>query len=476
MSRSFIQAINTTTMRQTLFLSIFLLIQAQVLRAQTTSSRLTLPDAIKTAMANYSLLQAKQNYANASAEAVQAARKDALPDFTIEAENAYGTLNGVNGLSSGQTGVTTLTSGPVTASQNWNAAFGALYVTNIDWNIYSFGLQKSHVEAARGQNRQDLADLKQEQFQQQVRVAGAYLDLLSAQRLRMSMEDNLARSSQLRDIILRRTDNGLNPGVDSSIADAEVSKARLSLIDAENYEQSKSSQLSTQMGVAPQLFILDTSFSMRLPGNMPDTAALSQHPVLQFMDSRVKASNLLADYIHKTGLPRFTLFGVGQERGSGFGGNYASNQADYSTAWFQGVNPVRANYLIGIGITWNMTDFIRVKSRVASQHYLSAALINEYDLEQNKLVNQWSLADQQIRNALLKYRETPIQLKAAIDAYGQKQALYENGLATIVDVAQTLYILNRAEIDRNVACDAVWQALLFKAGTAGDMNLFLNQQ
>ena len=474
-------------MRHVLFLSIFFVVQGPALHAQTTGSKLTLPDAIKTAMANYALLQAKQNHVNASAEGVQAARKDALPDVTLEAENAYGTLNGMNGLSSGQTGVTTLTSGPATAAQNWNAAFGALYVTNIDWNIYSFGLQRAHVEAAYGQYRQDLSDLNQEQFQQKVRVAGAYLDLLSAQRLRMAMEDNLVRSAQLRDIILRRTENGLNPGVDSAIANAEVSRARLSLIDAENFEQSKASQLCTQMGVTPQVFILDTSFATQLPRNMADTdslpgsgpsssAALSGHPVLAFMDNRIKTSNLLADYLHKTGLPRFTLFGVGQERGSGFGDNYASNQADYSTAWYRGVNPIRANYLVGIGVTWNMTEFVRVRSRVASQRWQSAALVSEYNLEQNKLVNQLSLADQQIRNALSKYRETPVQLKAATDAYGQKQALYENGLTTIVDVAQTLFILNRAEIDRNVACDAVWQALLLKAGAAGDMNLFLIQQ
>ena len=471
-------------MRPVLFLSIVLLVWAPGLHAQAPGNPLTLNDAINTAMANYSLLKAKQHYANASAESVKTAQKDALPDLTIEAENAYGSLNGLNGLSSGQTGVTTLTSGPVTAAQNWHAAFGALYVTNIDWNIYSFGMQRAHVEAARGQNREDLADLKQEQFQQQVRVAGAYLDLLSAERLRRAMEDNLARAAQLRDIILRRTENGLNPGVDSSIADAEVSKARLSLIDAENYEQSKSSQLCTQMGVAPQVFTLDTSFSTRLPGKIADTgtvagagnSTLSGHPVLQFMDSRIRTSNLLADYIHKTSLPRFTLFGVGQERGSGFGGDYASNQADYSTAYFPGVNPIRANYLVGIGLIWNLTDFVRVKSRVASQRWQSAALVDEYNLEQSKLVNQWSLADQQITNALLKYRETPVQLKAATDAYSQKQALYENGLATIVDVAQTLYILNRAEIDQNVACDAVWQALLLKAAAAGDMNLFLNQQ
>src|SRR5258708_7970927 len=444
--------------------------------AQATGKILTLPEALQIASANYQLLQAKQNYAKASGQAIITAKKDALPDFTLAAENAYGTLNGMNGLSSGQTGITAITAGPVTPSQNWNAAFGALYVSNINWNIYSFGLQRSHVAAAKGQNNQDLADLRQEQFRQQVRVTGAYLELLSAQRLRLAMEDNLLRASQLRDIILRRTENGLNPGVDSSIANAEVSRARLSLIDARNYEQSQANQLSIQLGVTPQAFILDSSFSVRLPKNMDSLpASIAQNPILQFMDSRVKTSDLLADYIHRTGLPRFSLFGVMQDRGSGFGGNYALNQKDYSTGYFNGVNPVRTNYLVGVGVTWDVTYFSKVRSKVASQHYLSSALSNEYNLEQNQLTNQLALADQQMSNALSKYRETPIQLKSAIDAYGQKEALYENGLTTLVDVAQTLYTLNRAEIDKYVASNAVWQALLLKAGAVGDTGIFLQQ-
>jgi outer membrane protein TolC len=492
-------------MRNLILLSAFVLLRQMPLCAQISgdSSQLTLPQALQTAMANFALLRAKQNYANASAQEVKAAKQDGLPDFILEAENAYGTLDGLNGLSSGQPGLTTLTSGPVTATQNWNAAFGALYVTNINWNIFSFGLQRAHVAAASGQHRQDLEDLKQEQFQQQVRVAGAYLSLLAAERVRMAMEDNLKRASQLRDVILRRTENGLNPGVDSSIANAEVSRARLSLIDAKNYEEGQEKELSIQMGIAPRSFRLDTSFSLRLPGDVVDRGgtvdrgdgidrggmvergdgmdkgevpvALSANPTLQFLDSRVKTSDLLATYIHKTGLPRLSLFGVGQDRGSGYGTNYATDQSDYSTGLFQGIGPSRVNYLVGIGLSWNITDFGRSRSRMTAQHFRSSALRDEYDLEQNKLTNQLTLADQQIGNALAKYNETPLQLKSAIEAYGQKKALYETGLNNIVDVSQTLYILNRAEIDRDIACNAVWQALLFKAGTLGNLNLFLQQ-
>ncbi len=291
------------------------------------------------------------------------------------------------------------------------------------------------------------------------------------------MEDNLARTLQLRQVILARTLNGLNAGVDSSIADAEVSKARLSVLDARNYEERQASQLSTRMGIPPRGFRLDTGTVSRLPidsggSGAPDVAG---NPELQLLASQVMTSQLLAGYIRKTGLPRVSLFGVGQERGSGFGPGYATDPTDYSKAFFPDVQPYRANYLVGIGVTWDITTLGRSHSRAAAQQERSNAFTENYLNEQNKLVNQLAFADEQIRNAFARYRETPVQLKSASDAYLQKSALYENGLTTIVDVSQALYLLNRAEIDRAITCNAVWQAFLLRAGTLGDLNPFLQQ-
>lgn len=444
--------------------------------AQDTARVLTLQQALHLAQANYPGIREKRAYGDASKEELTAARRDGLPDLTLGVEQSFGTLDGLNGLSSGEPGLTTLTNGPVVSTQNWNAAFGALYVTNIDWNLYSFGMQRAHVAAGQAQYRQDQQDLQQTIFQQQVRVAGAYLSLLAAQRVRLAMEDNLARSIDLREVILARTLNGLNPGVDSSIANAEVSKARLSLIDARNYEQIQANHLSTEMGITPRAFVLDTSFSLHLPADTLGTQTdISHNPMLNFLNSRIVTSNTFATYIHKSGLPRLSLFGVGQERGSGFGAGYATNASDYTPDYFQGVNPYRTNYLIGFSLSWNITSFSRSNARSAAQRYRSYALGADYDLEQDRLTNQLALSDQQIANALEKYRETPVQLQSASDAYTQKKALYQNGLNTIVDVTETLYLLNRAEIDRDVACNAVWQAILFKAGTIGDLNLLLQQ-
>jgi outer membrane protein TolC len=192
--------------------------------------------------------------------------------------------------------------------------------------------------------------------------------------------------------------------------------------------------------------------------------------------ARVKSSDLTANVISKTSLPRLSLFGVLQDRGSGFGTGYSPNiPGSYSQTYFNGVDPVRGNYMVGIGVTWNLTDLTRAASRVKSQHYQSDGLTNEFNYLENNLSNQLKEGDKQLVNALEKYRETPILLKATSEAYGQKTVLYSNGLATIVDLTQALYNLNRAETDRDISSTAVWQSLLYMAASSGKFNLFINQ-
>jgi hypothetical protein len=89
-----------------------------------------------------------------------------------------------------------------------------------------------------------------------------------------------------------------------------------------------------------------------------------------------------------------------------------------------------------------------------------------------QIKNQLLLSNNKIKNALDNYQEAPIQIKSASDAYIQKSTLYKNGLSNIVDFTQALYVLNRAETDRDIAYSNVWQALLLKAAAAGDFRIF----
>jgi outer membrane protein TolC len=438
---------------------------------------LTLKAALQTALTNYSTLKAKTNYVNASQASVKEAQRNALPDFSLSAQQDFGTVNGQNGPVSGFKGMSVASSGPVLPSENWNAAFGSLYLANINWDFYSFGKVKEQIKVSQSILARDQRDLEQEVFEHQVRVSAAYLNLQAAQQLTNSQQKNLDRASALRDVVVARVKNGLNAGVDSSLANAEVSNATISLTRAKDYEQQLENQLANFLGVTPQHYILDSVFIIKVPSAVIDTVTFQQeeHPLLQYYQSRINISNEQLKYYHTLNYPTFSLFGTLQDRGSGFNSNYSTTSPDaYTTGYWQGVNPSRGNYLLGIGVVWDLTTPLRVHQQEVAQKFTSRALQDEKELVNQQLKDQLLLSQTRMENAMANYREVPTEVKAATDAYQQKTVLYSNGLSNIVDVTQALYALNRAETDRDIIFTNVWQALLLKASASGDFNLFIN--
>lgn len=439
---------------------------------------LTLKDAINIASKNYGILKAKSNYAKASEATVIQSKKEYLPDLSLSAQQDYGTINGQNGVLYGYRGLSASPAGPILPHQNWNSAFGSLYLTNINWDFFSFGKARERVQVAQATANQDEADFQQEFFQHQIRVSAAYLNLLAAQRLTLSQEKNLERTQALATVVSARAKNGLNPGVDSSLANAEVSNAKILLTRAIDNEQEQGNQLATFLGTDARAFLLDTVFVTKIPAAIDTSTRLQedQHPLLKYYLSRVDLSNAQTKYYNTFKYPTFSAFGIFQGRGSGFSPEYDyGDRSSYSKGYLTGVNPTRANYLLGIGVTWNLTGFLRISQQLQAQKYTTEGLRNEYEEQDQQLRNQMILAGQKIANALTNYREAPIEVDAASAAYLQKSVLYKNGLSNITDVTQALYALNRAETDRDIAYNNVWQALLYKAAASGDFRLFINE-
>ncbi|MDQ6815447.1 MAG: TolC family protein [Bacteroidota bacterium] len=439
---------------------------------------LSLKDAINIASKDYGILKAKSNYVKASQAVVQQARKENLPDLNLSAQHDFGTINGQNGVLYGLRGLAASPAGPAQEHQNWSAAFGSLYLTNINWDFFSFGKAREKVNVAKAAVAQDEANFQQVYFEHEIRVSAAYLNLLAAQRLTLSQQKNLQRAQALTNVVIARAKNGLNPGVDSSLANAEVSNAKILLIRARDNEQEQTNELATLIGTATADYRLDTIFLSRIPASIDTSTRLKEeeHPLLKYYLSRVDLSNARAKYYNTFKYPTFSTFGIIQGRGSGFNYNYnAVNRDAYTKDYFEGVKPTRANYLIGVGVTWNLTSYLRVGQQLLSQKYTTEGLKNEYEEVDQRLKNQMTLAAQKIENALENYREAPLEVSAASAAFLQKSVLYKNGLSNIIDVTQAFYALNRAETDRDIAFTNVWQALLFKAAASGDFRIFINE-
>ncbi|OXB24841.1 transporter [Flavobacterium tructae] len=438
---------------------------------------LSLKEAIKTGLENYGSIKAKNNYTNASRESLKQSKRDYLPNLNLSAQQDYGTVNGQNGPLYGFGGLGVASSGLPLPEQNWNSAFGALYLVNMNWDFFTFGKTQEKINLSKIDVQAKEKDLKQEKFQQEIKISAAYLNLLASQRLLISQQKNLDRAQIFKKTAVARVKNGLLAGVDSTLATAEVSKAKIALNLAKNFVKEQNNKLVDLMGVAPQDFVTDSLFVTQIPKELlkENTATDSLHPLLQLYKTKIDYSNQQVKLYKRFYYPTMTAFGVLQTRASGFDSSYATNQHAFTRNYWDGVNPDRTNYLVGIGITWNLTTPFRSNKQVTAQKFISQGLQEEYNQADRELKSQLNFAEDKIKITLENYAEAPIQVDAAKRAYLQKSTLYKNGLTDLTDLTQTMYVLNRAEIDRDIVNNNVWQSYLLKVAATGNFDLFINE-
>lgn len=441
------------------------------------SQTLSLKEALENGIANYGTIKAKSNYADASKETVKQVRRDYLPNVTLSGQQNYGTINGQNGPLYGFGGLGATSSGLPLDHQNWNAAFGALYLANVNWDFFTFGRMKQKINLSKVDSQRYEKDLNQEKFQHKIKIAAAYLNLLASQRLLISQRKNLGRALVFQNIAAVRVKNGLLAGVDSTLASAEVSRSKITLNQVKDQVKEQNNKLIALMGVSIQDFVLDTTFVTTIPKAMLSlkTSGENLNPILAYHKSRVDFSEQQLRLLEKEYYPTFSLFGIYQARASGFNSDYAANRNSFSQNYFDGIDPSRQNYLFGVGVTWNLTNITRVSKKVSAQKLISEGLKEEYKVIDQQLKIQSDAADAKIKYALENYTEAPKQVQAAQQAYLQKTTLYKNGMTNLLDVTQTLYTLNRAETDRDIIYTNVWQSLLMKAAATGDFDLFMNE-
>ncbi|HEX3385513.1 MAG TPA: TolC family protein, partial [Mucilaginibacter sp.] len=147
-------------------------------------------------------------------------------------------------------------------------------------------------------------------------------------------------------------------------------------------------------------------------------------------------------------------------------GNYNS----LSTGWgFQ-----RDNYLVGVGVSYNLFDLRRQHLKLNTQRAESDYYRNKLEEQKQLLASGANQANALMQTALQRLQEIPNQLRAANAGYRQKLSLYKNGLTDIVDLDAALSILYRAETDYVQARYDYTTALFNQAITDNQVNTILN--
>ena len=99
-----------------------------------------------------------------------------------------------------------------------------------------------------------------------------------------------------------------------------------------------------------------------------------------------------------------------------------------------------------------------------------------------KIDEEKSLLNKEIKDAELKFasaleqaRIAPVQYRAALEAFNSSNARYQAGLSSLNEMIQSYYVLNRADVDKAIAINNVWRALLQHAASTGDITEITSQ-
>lgn len=398
-------------------------------------------------------------------------KNNRLPNLRLNYQDDIGSNNNVAGPYFGY-GIIPSNSRGVRDLSNSTAVTTNLGIAAFDWEIYNFGAYGAQNNVARSAIGVEQNQFKRSKYQLQTFTISNYLQLLRLQDYLNIQSRNIVRNQEINRSIRSLAMSGVRPGVDTSIAEAELSKARLNYIELNNQLKQVQLQLSAISGLNYQTIIPDTLAEQKLISQATAVPALNtdtgNHPLINYYRS-VYQNNLLKEaLVKKQYNPKIMLEAAAWARGSSVDANDKFNSLG------TGFNPQRGNYLVGLGISYNLFDLRRRQLKLNTQKTITNFALKQLDEQKYLLALSANQADVELSTARQRLQEIPNQLRAANAGYRQNLSLYRNGLINIIELNAALNILYRAETDYTQAKYAYANALFQKAIADNQVDAVLN--
>src|ERR1700744_73522 len=286
-----------------------------------------------------------------------------LPNLKLNYQADVGTANNTTGPYFGF-GIIPSSSGAIRADNVTTTMADNLGIAAFDWEVYNFGSYAAQNKVANSD-----VDVQQNQFAQnkynlQAFTIINYLQLLRLQDFVAIQLRNIQRNQEIRRSIESLAKSGVRAGVDTSIAEAELSKARLDYIELVNQQKQVQLQLASVSGLSYTTIVADTAAVKKLIGSSQATNSnldTSNHPLINYYKSLRQNSIEREEMARKMYNPKILVEGAAWGRGSSVdaAGNYNSLGSGYG---FQ-----RDNYLVGVGVSFNLIDLKRKQLKLNTQ-------------------------------------------------------------------------------------------------------------
>lgn len=448
----------------------FMLLGMSHANAQQSNTPLTLKLLLKKVEQNApSLIADSALIGIRQAQAIET-RSNWLPNLRLNYQADVGTNNNTAGPYFGF-GIVPSNSRGVRTGSNGNAVLTNLGIAALEWEVYNFGTYAAQNKVAASGIDVQQKNFAQSKYNLQAYTIGYYLQLLRLQDYVSIQKLNITRSQEIKRSITALAKSGIRPGVDTSLAEAELSKSKLNYIELDNQLKQVQLKLSAISGIPAPLIMPDTTVERALIKQADASKMLGidtvNHPMINYYQAVLENSLQKEDLVKKQYNPKIMLEAAAWGRGSSVDATDTYNSL--SSGWgFE-----RNNYVVGIGISYNFFDLRRKHLKATTQKAATNFAQRKLTEEKNLVAVSVSQADIDLQTARERLKEIPKQLKAGNAGYRQKLSLYKSGLTDIIELNAALSILYRAETDYVQAKYAFTSALFQKAVTGNQVNAIL---
>lgn len=428
----------------------------------------TLTQAMETASKNFPSLRYARSRIRQTEKGITLARTAYLPSLDLLMQELRGTKNNVTGLIFPQTAdVIPVQTGIATHSSSFNSIFANNQGANLSWLAYDFGLRRANVQLAQSERNQARAALDLTDLDVAAGAAENYLQTVGNNEVIRAQQATVKRMEAWQLVVHTLVAQGLRPGVDSARADADVSFAKIALIEAQRDTELSRADLAESLGLGGRFINVDRAPWVKRP---TDTYVVSLrvdpslHPLAVFHAQQVKTETSKVHVLDRTWYPHIWLHSAVWSRGSG------DRQDNRVRA--DGLIPQTANWVAGVSISFPVMDYFSVKAKKQMAVAAERAQRANYDLAIQMLLQKDARARVLLDSARRIADETPKLVEAARENETKALARYKFGLTDIVEVAEAERILARAEVEEALAEVRVWRAILAVAYAQGDLRPF----
>lgn len=266
------------------------------------------------------------------------------------------------------------------------------------WRSNNFGAYQAQNKVANTEVAVQQRQFETSKYNLQAYTIDNYLQLLRLQEYIVIQSRNIERNQEIRRSIQALAKSGIRAGVDTSIAEAELSKSRLNFIELKNQAKIVQLKLSAISGMPYQAIIPDTTAETKLFNQSAESrlflADTLNHPVIKYYRSLYDNSLQREELVKKSYKPKITLQAAAWGRAASLDANNGF------TSLHNGWGFQRENYLVGLGITYNLFDLKRRQLKLNTQRINSQYTLSKLNEQRTLLAASAIQADANVATAM----------------------------------------------------------------------------